>query len=261
MNDRHKLSQFYQDKGTEIQYSSFQDLDDDVFNAKNLQIVSLAMDFPQGTSPKVRQEIEKKWIDTLPKLKKVKLLSIRHRVKQELFEAICNMQNLKSLMFWISTVEDISSISKLSKLTNLKLWHFSRLKDITPLLTLKKLKVLSIDTCFKIENYQIIGKMTQLEGLELCGDTFAPRKLRINSLKPFETLKNLKHLDLSSASVVDKSYESVLKMPNLERFDLLVNLPKESREKIKANHKKLEAGFFVDYDFENKKFYDGKEWT
>ena len=31
-------------------------------------------------------------------------------------------------------------------------------------------------------------------------------------------------------------------------------------KKIKSNHKKLKAGFFVDYDFENKKFYDGKQW-
>ena len=260
MYDRYKLDQFYQGKGTETQYSSFQALDNDVYSVENLQIVSMAMDFPQGTSPKFRQEIERKWIETLPKLKKVKLLSVRHRVKQEFFDAICKMPNLEDLTFWSSTVEDISNISKLTKLRHLKLWSFSRLKDISPLLPLKKLTHLSIDNCFKVENYDIIGKMTQLIGLELCGDTFAPRNLRLKSLKPFETLRKLRHLDLSSASVIDKSYESVLKMPSLERFDLLVTVPKEIREKIKSTHKELKAGFFVDYDFENKKFYDGKQW-
>lgn len=260
MTDRYKLSQFYQGKGTETQYSSFQTVNEEIFDVENLQIVSLAMDFPQGTSKKVRQEIEKKWLDTLPKLKKIKRLSVRHRVKQEFFEAICEMPNLESLTFWTSTVEDISSITKLSKLTFLKLWSFSRLKDIAPLLQLKKLKVLSVDNCFKVENYEIISQMTQLIGLELCGDTFAPRNLKINSLKPFETLKSLKHLDLSAASVVDKSYDSILKMKNLERFDLVVNVPKEMRDKIKTEHQNLKAGFFVDYDFENKKFYDGKQW-
>ena len=235
-------------------------MDNDVYSVENLQIVSMAMDFPQGTSPKFRQEIERKWIETLPKLKKVKLLSVRHRVKQEFFDAICKMPNLEDLTFWSSTVEDISNISKLTKLRHLKLWSFSRLKDISPLLPLKKLTHLSIDNCFKVENYDIIGKMSQLIGLELCGDTFAPRNLRLKSLKPFETLRKLKHLDLSSASVIDKSYESVLKMPSLERFDLLVTVPKEIREKIKSTHKELKAGFFVDYDFENKKFYDGKQW-
>jgi len=260
MNGRYKLHQFYQGQGTEVQYSSFQDLDSDVFTVENLQIVSLAMDFPQGTSPKVRQSIERKWIETLPKLKKVKRLSVRHRVKQEFFEAICDMQNLEGLMFWSSTVEDISSISKLTKLKSLKLWSFSRLKDISSLVSLKKLTVLSIDRCFKVENYEVLGKMKQLVGLELCGDTFAPKNLIVSSLVPFETLKDLKHLDLSSASVVDKSYESILKMPSLERFDLVVKVPKELRDRIKSKHKKLKAGFFVDYDFENKKFYDGRHW-
>jgi hypothetical protein len=260
MNDRYKLSQFYQGKGTEIPYASFQDLDDEVYEAENLQIVSMAMDFPQGSSVKIRKEIEQKWIDALPGLKKVKALSVRHRVKQDFFEAICKLPNLQKLTFWSSTVEDISSISTLKNLARLKLWSFSRLRDIAPLLALRKLKVLSIDNCFKVENYEIIGQMTQLEGLELCGDTFAPRNLRINSLKPFETLKNLKHLDLSSASVVDKSYDSILQMKSLERFDLAVIVPKEMRERIKAEHKNLKAGFFVDYDFENKKFYDGKQW-
>ncbi|MCO5948286.1 hypothetical protein [Mucilaginibacter flavidus] len=118
MNDRYKLDQFYQGKGTEVQYSSFQEFSKDVYDVENLGIVSLAMDFPTGTSEKRRKEIERKWIDTLPQLAKVKALSVRHRVKQEFFEAICQMPNLERLFFWSSTVEDISSIAKLNKLQN-----------------------------------------------------------------------------------------------------------------------------------------------
>ncbi len=260
MIDRYKLNQFYQGAGSEVQYSSFQDVDDEVYDAENLQIVSLSMDFPNGTSESKRKEIECKWINALPKLKKVKSLSVRHRVKQDFFEAICQMTNLERLFFWSSTVEDISSISNLAKLENLKLWSFTRLVDISPLLLLEQLTILSIDNCFKIENYEVLGKMVRLVGLRLCGDTFAPRNLRLNSLKPLTTLKNLKHLDLSKASVIDKSYECVLEMENLERFDLLVTISRETREKIKSNHKNLKAGFFMDYDFEKEEFYYGKQW-
>ena len=49
-------------------------------------------------------------------------------------------------------------------------------------------------------------------------------------------------------------------MVSLERFDITVNIPKIIREEIKAGHKTLKAGFFVDYDFDSKKFYDGKVW-
>jgi Leucine-rich repeat (LRR) protein len=187
MNDRYKFSQFYQGTGTETKYSNFQTVEEDVFAVENLQMVSL-----QRKSQKIRQENERTWIDILPKLKNFKLLSIGHRVKQEFFEAICKMPNLDGLTFCTSTVDDIASISSLTELTHLKLWSFSKLKDISPLLSLKKLKVLSIDNCFMVENYELIGQMTQLIGLELCGDTFAPKRLRLNSLKPFERLKNLK---------------------------------------------------------------------
>ena len=260
MNDRYKLSQFYQGKGTELKYSSFQDFNDDVYDVENLQINSLAMDFPPGTSEKTRKQIELKWIDTLPKLNKVKALSVRHRVKQDFFEAICQMSNLGHLFFWSSTVEDIASITKLRKLQRLKLWSFTRLTDISPLLLLKSLRILSVDNCFKVKNYEIIGEITGLTGLELCGDSFAPKNLRLSSLKPFTALKSLKHLDLSRASITDKSYECILEMKSLERLDLLSRMPRETREKIKSNHKTLKAGFFVDFDFENNKFYEGKNW-
>ncbi|MGK2864351.1 MAG: leucine-rich repeat domain-containing protein [Chitinophagaceae bacterium] len=257
--DRYKLHQFYQGKETEPNYLNIQDIIDEVFKVKELQIVTLAMDLP-GKKLKQRKELEANWIAVLPTLDNVKVLSVRHRVKQDFFEAICKMKNLERLIFWTSTVEDISNIKSLTKLKHLKLWSFSRLKDISPLLSLKHLSVLSIDNCFKVENYDVLGKMTQLIGLELCGDTFAPKNLRLNSLKPFETLKKLKHLDLSSASVIDKSYESILKMTSLERFDINVIVPKATRELIKSRHKCLQAGSFMDWDYDNKKFYEGKVW-
>lgn len=259
MTDRYKLHQFYQGIETEPNYLNVQDITDDVYKTKELQIVTLAMDSP-GKTFKQRQEIEDKWIQLMPTLDNVKVLSVRHRVKQDFFDAICKMKNIERLMFWTSPVEDISNIKTLTKLTNLKLWSFSRLIDISPLLSLKKLTILSIDNCFKVENYEILGSMTRLIGLKLCGDTFAPKNLRLNSLKPFETLKKLKHLDLSSASVIDDSYESILKMTSLERFDITVNIPKTSRELIKTKHKNLKAGLFIDWDFDNKKIDDGKYW-
>ena len=70
----------------------------------------------------------------------------------------------------------------------------------------------------------------------------------------------LKHLDLSFTSVIDKSYDSILHMTSLQRFDTTAQIPQLLREKIKASHKTLKAGFFMDWDYENERFYDGKEW-
>jgi len=260
MNDRYKLSQFYKSNGAELPYISFQDLKNNSYEVRNLEAISMALDFPTASSKKTRKEIEDTWINTLPKLEKLKTLAVKHRLNQNFFEVICQLPNLERLYFFGSNVEDISSIAKLTKLQRLNLHSFTRLTDISPLSSLENLKVLSIDNCFKVKNYEIIGELTGLIGLELCGDTFAPKRLRLNSLKPYTTLKHLKHLDFSSASIIDGSYEYILEMKNLERFDLVAKMPQETREKIKSNHKNLKAGFFVDYDFENNKFYEGKNW-
>lgn len=260
MNDRYKLSQFHKDNGAELPYISFQDLKDGSYEVENLESISMALDCPTGSSKKTRKEIEDTWISTFPKLEKLKALAVKHRLNQNFFEAVCQLPNLERLYFFGSNVEDISSIAKLTKLQRLNLHSFTRLTDISSLSSLGNLKVLSIENCFKVENYEIIGKLTGLIGLELCGDTFAPKRLILNSLKPYTTLKYLKHLYLSSASVIDGSYESILEMNDLERFDLVVKIPREIREKIKSNHKNLKAGFFVDYDFENNKFYEDKNW-
>ena len=260
MKDRHKLNLFYSGKENAPDFLNVQEIKDDIFSATELCIITLAIDFPVGTSLKHRKELEDKWIDLLPRLDSVKTLSVRHRVNQDFFEAICKMKNLKQLHFWTSTVEDISSISKLQKLQRLDLDSFSRLTDISPILTLKNLQLLSIENSFKVENYDLIGQMTHLKGLRLGGDTFAPKNLQLKSLKPFNNLKHLKHLDLSTLSVVDNSYETILGLENLERFDITVIIPKPTRELIKANHKKLTAGMFMDWDYDNKKLYEGKEW-
>jgi hypothetical protein len=260
MKDRFKLNRFYSGKENAPNYLTMQEITNEIFSATELLINTLAMDFPDGTSMKHRKELESKWIDILPQLDLVKTLFVRHRVNQNYFEAICKMKNLEQLHFRTSTVEDIKSISKLQKLKRLDIDSFSRLKDIGPILTIKNLQLLSIVNSFKVENYDLIGQMTQLKGLRLCGDSIAPKNLRLNSLKPFRNLKQLKHLDLSSLSVVDNSYETITELVNLERLDITITIPNPTRELIKAANKKLIAGMFIDWDYENNKINDEKEW-
>ena len=85
--------------------------------------------------------------------------------------------------------------------------------------------------------------MKSLMTLALNGDSSSPKNLRLPSLKPFSGLENLKQLDLKLTTVIDKSYDVLLDLPNLEQFDTLTHIPMILREKIKQ-HPKLNAGFF-----------------
>jgi len=257
--DRYRFNEFYQGEGSGIGYSAAQRIPENIFQIKALKIVTLAMDFI-GATKKSRKHLEADWIEIIPKLNNVTALSVRHRVTQDYFEAICKMKNLEKLHFWTTNIDSLDSIVKLKKLSSLGISSFSRLSDISPVLGLKKLTHLSIDNSFKIENYEVIGGLNSLVGLTLSGDSSSPKNLRLNSLKPYRTLKMLKHLDLSFTSVIDKSYDSILHMTSLQRFDTTAQIPQLLREKIKASHKTLKAGFFMDWDYENERFYDGKEW-
>src|SRR5690554_2004488 len=130
----------------------FQKFESTAFNFERIHISTLAMDFPDGTTKKERNEIEKEWIENLPLLENVKHLSIRHRVNQPYFEAICKMKNLESIYFWTSTVEDLNSLKNLPSLISLHLQRFSKLIDISPLLEIKSLNRLSIENCFNIKD-------------------------------------------------------------------------------------------------------------
>ena len=259
MSDRYKLNLLYEKGRNLSSYYAAQEITEEVFNSESLLISTLAMDLP-AKNMKYRKELENRWIEILPKLNKVKALSLRHRVSQQFFEAVCKMPSLEHLHFWTSSVEDIKSISSLSKLKKLYLETFSRLTDISPLENLHQLEVLSISNSFKIENYEVIGVMYQLVALGLQGDQTAPKNLRLKSLEPFAQLKALQHLDLSATTIIDKSYDVLLNLENLERFDSTANISKQIRDKIKT-HPKLKAGFYVDWDWDNKRFHSGKDWS
>ncbi|WBU89759.1 hypothetical protein [Cellulophaga omnivescoria] len=258
--DRNKLCYLYDVEGKTDVELTCQEIPNNISDFKKLHISTLAMDFPESVSKKHRDELENKWIELLPKLDNITSLSIRHRVNQEYFEAICKMKNLKTLFFWTSTVQNINSISKLSNLSSLSLQSFSKLKDVSALKKLNKLRRLTIENCFQVENYETIGDITELTGLCIGGDFSAPKNLILHSLVPFKRLNQLKHLDMSTTSIRDKSYDVILEMKNLERLDAHWRMPDRKRTELKEKHPNLKAGFFVDYNFVKNEFYEGKKW-
>ncbi|AIY14673.1 hypothetical protein [Cellulophaga baltica] len=258
--DRNKFCYLYdiEDKNEEEIYC--QEIPSSISKIKKLYISTLAMDFPDTVSKKYRIELEKDWINLLPSLDNITSLSIRHRVNQEYFEAICTMKNLKTLFFWTSTVEDINSISKLKNLSSLSLDSFSRLRDLSALKSLKKLRRLTIQNSFKVENYEMIGDLIQLNGLCIGGNFSGPKNLVIDSLIPFKNLKELQHLDMSTVTIRDKSYDALLEMTSLERLDANWRMSDAKRTELKEKHQSLRAGFFVDYDFVKNEFFQDKSW-
>ncbi|MCO4294092.1 hypothetical protein NF867_14610 [Solitalea sp. MAHUQ-68] len=257
MEDRFKLNLFNKKESPE--YISAQEITENVYLAENLTISLFPVDFSKEVKLNYRKELTKRWIEVLPKLDTVQAISIRHHVDQDFLEAICEMKNLKRLNLWSSSVTDISPLKNLARLDFLHLDSCNKLIDISPVQYLENLELLSISNSFKVSNYESIGQCVNLIGLALNGNQFSPKKLRLNSLRPFINLKKLKHLDLTNTTVSDNSYDILLELVNLERFDTTTKIPVLIREKINE-HPKLTAGFFVDWDWDNDGLIEGKEW-
>ena len=179
---------------------------------------------------------------------------------QAFFAAASKMTQLQTLILCSLKVDDLTPIQNLKILNRLHIDSCHQLKSISPLIALNNINYLKIENCYNIEDLELIGQMTWLKALCLTGDSTAPKRLRLTSLKPFRNLKHLKHLDLRTTSVIDKSYGVLLDLPELERFDTTSNIKASVVNDIKSKHKNLKAGFFVDWDYANNKIYDGKYW-
>lgn len=251
MNDRYKLNLFL--TPSEEYYQNI-DITPELYTKEYLRLC-LDSKFYK------KKDNTKSWSDILPNLIGVKRLWLVYPTNQEFFEVVCKMPSLQRLSLDSLKIHNLNCITKLQNLNYLNIDSCQRIESIKPILQLKNLEYLWIENCFNIRDLELIGEMTQLKALCLQGHAFAPKNLKIQSLKPFRNLKNLKHLDISSSSVIDKSYEVILELENLERFDLTSSIKPAVAEEIKSKHKTLKAGFFVDYDYKNKEFYPDKDWA
>lgn len=255
MEDRIKLDLFLRHDYDSLRV---QEINDEVYKAESLEINF----YFEGTiNKKKREQISREWCEILPYLKNVKELGLLHNFGHEILTSVSKMPQLKTLILSRSTkIDSLEPITTLTKLERIYIDSLHQLKTIKPLLSLKNIEYLSIENCYRIEDLELIGSMTNLKGLCLTGDSTAPKRLKMDSLNFLQHLKQLKHLDLSTTSVADKSYHVLLELPELERFDTTADIKPSLVNDIKSKHHKLKAGFFVDWDYSNNKFYPGKQW-
>lgn len=257
--DRYKLSQFYKGKDFEINYVKVQQFDNPEINSENIHIQSLSFLY-ETLKSKDKAEINSKWTNLFPKLDKVKKLKITFGINQEMFNVVCEIPNLEELVIYTSKVTDLNQLERIQNLNRLEIDSFSQLTNISSLEKIK-LRQLKIENCFKIENYEIVEKIESLIGLSLNGYCWGPKNLKIKTIEQFVKLKKLKHLDLSTTLLEDKnSIYKILEIESLERFDITGSFKPETVEEIKQRHPNLVAGFFKDWDYKNKKMFDGKFW-
>ncbi len=172
------------------------------------------------------------WCEKLPKLLEVKYIWLPSRVNQKIFDAVCQMENLEGIWIKWSGIKNIDNLIQLKKLKHLHLGSSSQVESIEVLGKLTNLETLETEQLNKISDFSILANLTQLEGLGIDGSIWTAQK--IDTLEPLRNLKKLKYLTTTNSRIKDKSFDPVLELTNLIRFDCSWNYPESEFEKLKS---------------------------
>jgi len=183
-------------------------------------------------TPTQLKKLIESWCVKLPELKEVKYLWLPSKVSQKIFDSICEMENLEGLWIKWSGIKSINNINKLKKLKHLHLGSSSQVEDINVLGEMKSLITLETEQLNNIIDFSVIGKLTQLEGLGIDGSIWTAQK--IENIEFISSLQQLKYLTLTNTQMKQKSFDTLLKLQNLERFNCSWNYPEKEFEKLKS---------------------------
>ena len=186
-----------------------------------------------------QSKLVKEWCKTLPTFKSIEHLWLPSSVNQKMFDAICELPNLKTLWIKWSGIKRIEKIERLSKIQHLHIGSSSQIESIQPLAKLNTLITLETEQLNKISNFEFLGVLTQLEGLGIDGSIWGTQK--IDSLEFLTNITDLKYFTMSNSRLKTKSFEPLLSLKNLVRFNSSWNYPEKEFEKLK-DHPTLKFG-------------------
>jgi len=179
-----------------------------------------------------QNKIIDQWCAELPNLEEVKYLWFVSRVNQKMFEAACRVPNLEGLFVKWSGIKSINALRILKKIRHLRLGGSSQIESVGVLGEMDSLVTLDLQQLNKISDFSVLSKLTSLEGLGLDGGMWTAQK--IDTLKPLANLRNLKYLTLINTRLKDKSFDPLLNLTELVRFESSWNYPEAEFEKLKT---------------------------
>ena len=177
-------------------------------------------------------KIVDQWCNELPNLEKVKYLWFVSRVNQKMFNAACRVPNLEGLFVKWSGIKNIDALRIPKKLRHLWLGSSSQVESIDVLGELDSLITLELQQLNKINDFSVLSNLTNLEGLGIDGSIWTAQK--IDTLKPLANLRELKYLTLINTRVKEKSFDPILNLTELVRFESSWNYPEAEFEKLET---------------------------
>ncbi len=178
---------------------------------------------------KKRNNLNKLEIPT--KLKALKILWADH-CNQDIFNAICQLDELESLYIQSNRILDLTEISNLKNLKHLGLLSLTKVENIKPISSLNQLQTLKLEHFKKITDFSPISELTKLQGLQIDGDMYTAQI--IENFEFLSSLSELKYLTFTKSRVKTNFFDYISKLSNLEMLQCSANYPKKEFQKLRG---------------------------
>lgn len=176
------------------------------------------------------QKQQRLWKEALPTLKNIECLSCLFAIKEDFFEVICTLDNLKYLYFQTRMIS-LDGIERMKNLEALDIALAPKLENIDPIGKMVWLKELGLELP-KITDYSALATLMNLEELSLDGGMDRDQKL--DNIHFVKNMKKLKILSLTSTRMTDKNFDAMMHLTSLEELHISWNYPSEEFEKLRV---------------------------
>lgn len=200
-----------------------------------LNVVCTQLEMPAAAQRKLVQS----WCDVLPTLKSVEYMWFHSRVPQHLFDAACQVPQLKGLYIKWSGVKSIEAVSQARHLESLHLGDSAQVESIDCLGSMTGLRWLDLVNIKRVSRLDPLAKLARLEGLGVEGSTWTTQ--RVESLAPIGQLTGLRYLSIVNLRSDDKTLEPLFALSRLETFHAAAWWKSEEVAELRRRNHKLSS--------------------
>lgn len=193
-----------------------------------------------------QKKLVENWCSFLPKQQNIKFIWFSSRLPQNLFEAICEVEDLVGLNIHWSGIKSFDSITKLKSLKYLSIGSSPSLSPLEHLNELKNLEWLELENIRALKDLSFLQPMKKLKGLSI-GGSISSKIIKAKSLEPLTKLQDLYWLSLNSFATEDNSLSYLAHLKRLKYLSISGKFPMEEYAKLNGLRPEIECDAFTPF--------------
>jgi hypothetical protein len=165
-----------------------------------------------------------------------------YSVDQELLEELCCLSELEVLFIDRVSAVDLSQLDRLTKLRALSIENAQKINDLSWLPKLKSLRSLGLCDLESLHDLSELANQVQLSSIAIDGGVLRP--MRVTSLIPLSSLKNLQFISLVNCRVSDESLQPLCGLRKLKALHCARFFPRSQFQTLHASLPALRCDWF-----------------